>query len=153
MPLIKYAQYLTYPDGSPAAGASFPVQLDGGNVLVPVFADKAGATPLANPVLTDQDGLLTFYAAPGSFLTDIAGALFHYAVDATEQDDAWPGLFIHEQASASATWTVAHHFGVEPSVTVLVDGQVTDVSVSHTDDETTVITLPASAAGTAHLRR
>ena len=72
MPLVKYGQYLTYPDGSPAAEASFPVQLDGGNVLIPVFADKAGQTPLANPVLTDQDGLLAFDAAPGSFLTDIA---------------------------------------------------------------------------------
>ena len=153
MPLIKYAQYLTYPDGTPAAEASFPVMLLGGNVLVPVFSDKAGAVPLANPVLTDTNGLLTFYAAPGNFHTDIAGTLFHYPVDATEPDDAWPGTFVHEQVSAASVWTVGHHFGVEPEVTVLVGGQATEADVTHPDQETTVITFGAPTAGTALLRR
>ncbi len=152
MPLIKYGQYLTYPDGSPAADASFPVQLLGGNVLIPTFTSKAGTTPLTNPVLTDGDGLLTFYAAPGAFFTDIAGTLFFYPVDATEADDAWPGTFIHEQTSASSTWTVNHHFGVEPSVTVLVSGQVADADVTHTNSETTVITFGAPTSGVAYLR-
>lgn len=153
MPLIQYSQYLTYPDGSPAAEASFPVKLLGGNVLTPTFTSKAGTTPLTNPVLTDGDGLLTFFAAPGAFVTDIAGTLFHYAVDDSEEDEAWPGTFIHTQGSASSTWTVEHHFGVEPSVTVLVEGQTLDGDVTHPDDETTVITFGASVAGVALLRR
>lgn len=153
MPLIKYGQYLTYPDGNPAAEASFPVMLTGGNVLIPVFADKVGTTPLDNPVLTDTDGLLTFYAAPGAFFTDIAGTLFHYPVDAAEEDDAWPGTFVHEQVSAASTWTVEHHFGVEPSVAVLVDGQASEGDVSHPDAETTTISFGNPTTGTAHLRR
>ena len=153
MPLIKYSQFLTYPDGTPAAEASFPVMLLGGNVLVPVFSDKAGTVPLANPVLTDTDGMLTFYAAPGNFHTDIAGTLFHYPVDVTEPDNAWPDLFIHEQTSAASVWTVDHHFGVEPSVTVVVNGQVIQASVAHPDEETTTITFGAPATGIAHLRR
>lgn len=153
MALIKYGQYLTYPDGNPAAEASFPVMLLGGNVLIPVFSDKAGTTPLDNPVLTDVDGLLTFYAAPGAFVTDIAGTLFHYPVDAAESDDAWPGTFVHEQVSAASTWTVEHHFGVEPSVAVLVDGQASEGDVSHPDAETTTISFGTPTTGTAHLRR
>lgn len=153
MPLIKYGQFLTFPDGSPAAETSFPVMLLGGNVLVPVFADKAGTTPLANPVMTDTDGLLTFYAAPGCFATDVAGTFFHYLVDELEPDDAWPGTFIHEQTSPASVWTVEHHLGVEPSVQVVVLGAATEAEVSHTDEETTVITFGAPTSGTAYLRR
>lgn len=153
MPLIKYTQFLTYPDGSPAAEASFPVMLLGGNVLVPAFSDKAGTTPLANPVLTDTDGMLTFYAAPGAFATDIAGTLFHYPVDDTEPDDAWPGTFVHEQVSAATVWTVEHHFGVEPTVQIITSGTAAEAEVTHSDDETTVITFNPAQSGTAFLRR
>lgn len=152
MALIKYFQYLTYPDGSPAAEVELPVQLIGGNVLIPTFSDKAGTTPVDNPVLTDADGLLTFYAAPGAFFTDLAGTVFTYLVDAAETDDAWPGTYIHTQVSASATWTVNHHFGVEPDVSVVVAGADVEAEVSHTNSETTVITFGAATAGTAYLR-
>ena len=153
MPLIKYSQFLTYPDGSPAAEASFPVKLLGGNVLIPTFTSKAGTTPLTNPVLTDENGLSTFFAAPGAFVTDIAGTLFHYPVDEAEEDEAWPGTFVHTQASAASVWTVEHHFGVEPSTTVLVAGQALDGDVTHPDEETTVITFGTPVTGVALLRR
>lgn len=153
MPLIKYSQYLAFPDGTPAADTAFPVRLLGGNLLVPVFTTKAGTTPLANPVMTDGDGLLEFYAAPGSFYTDIGGVVFHYQVDGAETDDAWPDTFIHTQASAATVWTVEHHFGVEPDVTVLVSSSVTTAAVSHPDNETTTITFGSPTSGTALLRR
>lgn len=153
MPLIKYFQYLTYPGGDPAADESFPVQLTGGNVLVPTFTTKAGTTALTNPVLTDNNGLLTFYAAPGDYFTDISGTLFQYLVDPTETDEAWPGTFVHVQSASSATWTVNHHLGVQPQVVVLVSGIAVEAGVSHTNDETTVITFGASTSGTAYLRR
>lgn len=153
MALIKYFQYLTYPGGDPAADISLPVYWVGGNVLVPTFTSKAGTTPLANPVLTDNNGLLTFYAAPGSYFTDVSGILFQYVVDPDETDPAWPGTFVHVQASPSFTWTVNHHFGVQPSVDVIVDGAEAKAEVSHPDTGTTVITFGASTAGTAYLRR
>ena len=153
MPLIQYGQYLTYPDGSPAAEASFPVMLLGGNVLVPTFSDKAGTIPLANPVLTDTDGLLTFYAAPGAYLTDVAGTLFHYLVDVTEPDDAWPGTFVHEQLFLATVWTVEHHFGVEPSAEILIDGAHVEATVAHPNSETTTLTFSSPQSGTAYFRR
>lgn len=153
MPLIKYAQYLTYPDGNPAAEAAFPVQLLGGNVLVPVFSDKAGTLPIANPVMTDVDGLAEFYAAPGVFFTEIAGNVFHYPVDSTETDEAWPGTYVHEQPVAATTWTIEHHFGCNPTVTVLVDGVRVEAAVTHLDSETTTLTFNPATAGTALLRR
>jgi len=152
MPLIKYSQYLIFANGSPAAEVSLPVMRLGGNVLTPTFTSKAGTTPLANPVLTDSDGLLTFYAAPGAYVTDVSGHLFHYAVDDAETDDAWPGTFIHTQASPATVWTIEHHFGVEPDVTVLVDAQDSRGDVAHSDSETTTITFGAPTTGTAYLR-
>lgn len=153
MPLINYSQYLTYADGSPAANAPFPVRLLGGNVLVPLFSDKAGTVPLANPAMTDADGFITFFAAPGGFCTDISGNMFHYDVDPTETDEAWPDVFIHEQAVAATTWTVTHHFGTYPTVTVLVDGVRVEATVEHVDTETTTLTFSPATAGTALLRR
>lgn len=153
MPLIHYGQYLTYADGTPAADIAVQVRLLGGNVLVPLFSDKAGTTPLTNPVMTDVDGLATFFAAPGEYATDISGNVFHYDVDASETDEAWPGTYVHDQGVAASVWTVEHHFGAPPSVTVLVAGQVTEADVTHPDPETTVIDFGAPTVGVALLRR
>ena len=92
MPLIKYSQFLTFPDGNPVDTLPYPVMRLGGNVLIPTFTDKAGTTPLANPVLTDAEGLLTFYAAPGAYVTDVSGRLFQYVVDDDETDVASKAL-------------------------------------------------------------
>lgn len=153
MPLIHYRQFLTYPDGDPAAGVAFPVWNLGGNVLAPVFSDKPGAVPLANPVMTDSEGLLEFYAPPGSYTVDVAGAIVHALVAGTETDPAWPGLFIHVQSVAATVWTVNHHYGVEPAVTVLAAGQQAEADVTHPTSEQTVITFGGPTAGTAYLRR
>lgn len=153
MPLIKYAQYLAFADGTPAANYPAPVRLLGGSELVPLFTDKAGTVPLANPAMSDGDGLVQFYAAPGAFGTDISGWMFHYAVDAAETDPAWPGTFIFEQSTPATVWAVTHHFGVRPSVTVLAGAAELEAEVSHVDDENLTITFGAPTAGVAYLRR
>jgi len=153
MPLIKYTQYITYPDGNPASNILRPVWLLGGNITVPIFADKAGTVPLPNPTMTDADGMISVYAAPGPLTVELAGQLFPFLVDATETDPAWPGVFIHDQAVAASVWTVNHHFGIQPTVTNLVLSEPVSAEVTHPDDETTVITFAVPTAGTAHLRR
>jgi len=153
MPLIKYSQYITYPNGSPASETTVPVLLTGGNVLVPLFSDKAGTVSLTNPAPTDADGLLTFFAAPGSFCTELAGEMFHLMVDPAEADDAWPGTFVHAQPVPAAVWTIDHHIGIPPAVTVLVAGQPVDGEVAHVDAGQLTITFGAPTAGTALLRR
>lgn len=153
MPLVKYSQYITYPDSSPAANRLQRVYLLGGNVDVPLFADKPATVPLTNPLMTDGDGLMEFYAAPGSFITELAGDIFHFLVDPAETDAAWPGTFVHTQAVAATVWTVEHHIGAPPSVEVLIGTQRVEATIDHPDDETTVITFSAPQTGTAFLRR
>lgn len=111
MPLIRYTQFITLPDGSPAAGFMLPVWLLGGNMPIPIFADKAGTLPLPNPTLTDADGMISVFAAPGPLTAELAGQVFPFLVDAAETDPAWPGTFIHTQVVAASVWTVEHHFG------------------------------------------
>ena len=153
MPLIRYFQYITYPDGNPAADREQLVCLLGGNVGVPLFSDKAGSVPLANPLTTDGDGLAEFFAAPGSFITELAGEIFHFLVHPAEPDDAWPGLFVHEQPLPSSVWTVNHRMGVQPDVTVLVAAQPTEGEVLHLSPSSLTITFGAPVSGTALLRR
>lgn len=153
MPLIKYATYVFLPNGNPAANVPCPVYLAGGNILVPLRADKAGTTPLSQPPVADGDGLLTFYAPPGDYTTWIAGTPVLLVVADDETDPSWPGLFIHDQSTPQATWTVDHYFGVEPSVSCLVAGQHIEADVTHPDTETTVITFAAPTVGVAYLRR
>ena len=153
MPLIKYQRYITYPDGNPAADRAQMILLYGGNVPVPLYGDKAGTAPLSNPVMTDSEGLAEFYAAPGEFITELAGEVFLFLVDPAEPDDAWPGVFVHEQAVPASVWTIDHHIGAPPAVTVLVAGQPVDAEVLHTGAESLTITFGSPTAGTALLRR
>jgi hypothetical protein len=153
MPLIRYFQYITYPDGNPAGDVTLPVWLLGGNQPVPLFADKSGLTPAPNPTTTAGDGLLDVYAAPGPLTVELAGEIFPLLVHPDEPDVAWPNTFVHTQSVAASVWTVAHHFGIQPAVTNLVSSEPVNAEISHPDDETTVITFSAPTSGTAHLRR
>jgi hypothetical protein len=153
VPLIHYSQYIYLPGGNPAPNIDLPVYLAGGNVQVPLFANKAGTTPLANPVTTDADGFIEFYAAPGDYTVWLAGTVWDIVVDDDETDQAWPGTFVHEQSSPATVWTVGHHFGTIPTVSLVLSDTVAEAEVTHPDDETTVITFNVAQSGTAYLRR
>lgn len=90
MALIKYTQSISMPDGQLASLRSVTVTPLGGNVRVPLFADKAGQQPLTNPVTTDDFGQATFYADAGLYVTDFAGVQYTFPVDPAETDEAWP---------------------------------------------------------------
>lgn len=153
MPLIKYSGYIFLPGGNPAANMPFAIKLVGGNRLIPLLADKQGNAPLPNPLMTDADGLLMFYAAPGAFCVELSGEMFQIMPAADETDEAWPGTFVYDQASPLSVWTIDHFFGIQPSVAIVVDGTESEAQVSHVDTITTVITFSQPVSGQAYLRR
>lgn len=56
----------------------------------------------------------------------------------------------HTQASASATWQVAHNLGRPPNISVLrSDGRVAYADIEHSTANLAVITFPTPIAGTA----
>lgn len=154
VPLALYSHYVFLPQGNPAAEYPVSIVLAGGNQTPPLFADKEGTTPLALPVRTDQDGQLSFYAAPGSFQGSFAGETFIISVDESETDPVWPDVYVHVQEQPSTTWVVRHHLGIEPAVRVIVDGTVTDTTETRHDDKgTTTLTFAQPVSGTAQFRR
>lgn len=153
MVLALYSQYISYPSGTPAANVQVNVHTAGGNVLIPLFLDQAGTVPQANPATTDGDGLLMFYAAPGDFYAEFFGELFQIRVDAAHTDPVHSGVYVHTQVSAQTVWTIDHHIGIEPRVSVLVGGAETSSEVTHPTTEQAVITFAAPTSGVAHLRR
>jgi hypothetical protein len=60
--------------------------------------------------------------------------------------------YIHNQASASFTWTINHNLGYRPAVTVFNSGsQEIDAAVSHPTVNQAVVSLTVSTSGFARL--
>lgn len=153
MSLVPYLTMLFYPGGGVASDVLVPVTLHGSNQAPPLFADSDGLVPLANPVLSNAFGEITFFAAPGHYVAELAGEWFYVPLDPAHTDPVWQDLFVHTQAVAASVWTVAHHFGTRPAVDIIIDGAGFEAEVTHPDDETTVITFGSPTVGTANLRR
>ncbi len=151
--LVLYSAFLSFPGGGQAANWPVPIRPHASNTLALLFTNQSGTNPAPNPLTTDGEGKAMFWAAPGDYEATLAGEHFHIPVDDTFTDPVWPDLFVHTQASPASVWAIAHHFGVRPSVDVLVFDQETSGDVTHTDDETVVITFGAPTTGVAHLRR
>lgn len=151
--LPLYRAMIFFPGGNPAAGASINVSSDGSNVAPLLYLDSAGTLVSPNPIIADGMGTITFYASPGFYLAWISGAAYRIRVDPAWPDPVYADVFIHEQTVASATWTVDHHFGTDPSVTIITGGTQVESQITHPSVTQTVITLSAPLTGTAYLRR
>lgn len=151
--LVLYTADMAFPSGEPAADYTVAVRPRGSNQLARIFTDNTGGTPTDNPLTTDEFGTGTFYAAPGDYVSVIAGTLFDYRIDPSFTDPVWSGLWVHNQTTASSTWSVTHRFGAFPHVNVTVSNGAVQADVAYPDDESTTITFGAPVTGVAYLRR
>ncbi len=153
MALPLYASVVLFPGGAPAANWPVDIWLRASNQRALLFTSAAGTTTASNPLTTDFHGVAEFYAAPGDYIAVLAGELSHIQVAESETQPVIPGLHVHTQSTPAQVWEVAHHFGVQPLVNVLVSGETVEAAVSHPDEENTLITFGTPTAGVAHLRR
>jgi hypothetical protein len=66
--MAQYSEEWFYPTGQLATNQRAIVFGPGDdNVVAPIFSDPAMTVPLANPTVTDANGMLTFYAADGTY--------------------------------------------------------------------------------------
>lgn len=151
--IVLYSTFLQFPGGGPAANYPVPVFSMGSNQLTLTFTDQSATTPLNNPVVTDEFGEVTFWAAPGNYVALLAGEYFSIPVHESIDDPVWPDLWIHEQVTPSMQWIIDHHFGVTPGTEIVIMGEETESSVSHPSNEQTVISFGAATTGFAYLRR
>lgn len=99
---------------------------------------------LTNTVTVTENGSSTVVTVP---ITSTVTAI-------TEgpQGPAGSGGYIHQQSSASTTWTINHNLGFRPSVELLDSGsQEIDGDISHPSVNQTVVTLNPASAGVARL--
>lgn len=62
------------------------------------------------------------------------------------------GTYVHNQYSASSTWTIPHGLGYNPNITVVDSaGTIIEGSLNYPDTNTLVATFTASFAGKAYL--
>lgn len=68
------------------------------------------------------------------------------------QGPAGAPAYVHQQGSASATWTINHNLGYRPSVELLNTGsQEIEGDVVHTSVNQTVVSFSGAVAGQARL--
>jgi hypothetical protein len=67
MAIAEYTDKFWYPSGVLASGVEVRVFPLTSNILAPLFADLAGTIPLANPVVTDAGGSVTFFVEAGEY--------------------------------------------------------------------------------------
>jgi len=59
--------------------------------------------------------------------------------------------YLHNQSTASSTWTVVHNMGYRPSVQVVDSGDnIVDAQVQHNSNSQVTISLNVSIAGKAY---
>jgi hypothetical protein len=153
MMLVLYSTFLYFAGGGPASNYLASIFPRASNQLTLLFADEDGTTPIDNPLTTDSEGLVSFYAAPGDYEARYGGNVAPVPIDESVGQPVWPDVWIHTQSSPQSTWTVQHHFGLPPHVSVVIDGLESSAEVQHADDETTLITFGIPVTGIAHLRR
>lgn len=142
-----------YPAGGFAQNVVVDVTLFGSNMAPALFTDPAGTVPKPDPVTTDANGLLSFYASPGVYRVEYAGEQFFVDLDPAEPSEVVAGQTTHVQSSPATVWTVAHHFGTEPSVDVRTDQATAEPVVEYLGKDSLTITFNVPATGTATLRR
>lgn len=62
---------IEFPDGTHAKDTLVEVRSLGGTILITLYSDPSRGAIIANPVLTDEYGNLSFYANPGHYLLKV----------------------------------------------------------------------------------
>lgn len=80
MALAEYREKFWYPDGTLAANETASVFPLRDNTFTPLYTDATGTTALPNPLQTDAQGFLTFWAEEGEYWIHVARLAFRVAV-------------------------------------------------------------------------
>ncbi len=151
--LPQYSAVIFFPGGDPAAGATITVSLDGSNVVPLLFADSAATTPIGPGIVADLSGAISFYAAPGLYLAQLAGTYSRVGPDPGWGAPVVPDVFIHTQTMPAAVWTIDHYFDTKPAVSIDTGTAHVETQVDHPTLTQTVLTFSSAVTGAAYLRR
>lgn len=103
--LVQYTTWVYYPGGGQAADREVDVLHRASNQGAPMYTDATGGTPLANPLTTDNDGMITFFAPPGDYVVVLGGESYPVPLDASVTQPVRPTPRLHER-TADEVFTV-----------------------------------------------
>jgi hypothetical protein len=138
--LAQYREKFWFPSGALAANIPARVFLHDNNVFAPLYTDATGTTPLPNPLRTDAQGYLTFWAEEGTYWLHIDTESFEIFVGGSGET-ATEGWVLQRIAEHNADTTDVH--GIPDTSALLtqadLDGYVTDAEfAAHVADTTDV---------------
>lgn len=138
---------VVYSDGTIARARPINVYVSGTNTLASLWRDLAGLQVETNPVYTDAQGNLRFFANAGAY--DLEAQGFRVTITLIDESSVG-GAMEWNQTSPSAQWTIPHTLGRVPAVEVYVGGKLVGVDVD-ADASNVIVTFPSPQSGVAVL--
>jgi hypothetical protein len=159
MPLGLYGpERLQYASGGDAAYTEVFVFLPGSVVKAVLYGDANGLTTGANPVWTDQNGELTFFAEVGDYDIAVNGAIARVSVTGgegggtvTPDDLARATHYHHSQTTPSDTWIINHTLGYPPGGIVVTEstGDIVSPRLIQNTASQTILSFDGASTGDA----
>jgi hypothetical protein len=137
---------------------NFPVDvfLPGTTTRAPLYSNQNRSAAVSNPVFTDSQGNLEFYANPGVYNLRFGSFTIQAEVEVNPIDDVGSGSevrFDYHQIAPAATWIIEHNLGKYPNWVVFLDeepGVVTLPDITHVSETLTSMEFPSPVSGSAH---
>jgi hypothetical protein len=142
--IAQFSRQFWFPSGVLAANVSARVFPLNSNALASLFTDVTGTTPLANPVTTDINGTVEFWALEGEYWIHIDAEVFRVSVGSPDID-----LFEAVSASLSTGVIAGGELNVNGSNPQALDigaltGYVVDEVTDHHNPAVTRVDTPGS---------
>ncbi|WBL75592.1 hypothetical protein I3J27_21400 [Bradyrhizobium xenonodulans] len=145
MTLARFDRTVTDNFGNVVSGASVTVRADiPGQPLVSLYSDRAGTTPLGNPVVTDANGDFGFYVAGGFYQI----AVTHGADTKTQR---YVGIGLAQGSDLMASGTTERVVTAAGTVTVTND-DADVILIKKTVGAATAVVLPDPSTTTKKVR-
>lgn len=144
-------QNFRYANGQIADGEDILVVARSTIIPATLYVAAVGSGMLANPIIADDSGNISFYIDVGSYDFIVNGARVPF--DAFEAAGSTTFYLQHDQDVAIATWVILHAFGRLPNVTLINPAnEMIMTDLEYPDLATVVATFPAPTTGKAILQ-